>query len=418
MVTKADKGNTLIIMYTSEYNKKINNFINNNNFIQDTCNITNRLQRDIRNSINECHHLIPKEDRWKYINMNPTAPTIRGLIKIHKAEAPIRPIINWRNAPAYKIAKALTKILSIHIPLPYAYNVKNSRQLIKDLQDIKYNRDLRLASFDITNMYTNIPTKNLLGIIDTICKNNNIDRNIRTHITRLSKAIINQNYFQFMNQTYMQIEGLAMGATTSSIMSEVYLQFLENNGIYNILTKHNIKGYFRYADDILIIYDIRQTNIEDVLLEFNKLVTKLKFTIEKEENQKINFLDLTIHRKQSRFTIDIYRKPTTTDTIIANDSCHPREHKMAAIHYLHNRMITYEMSPENKQREGRAIQQILGNNKYDPSIIKEIKHKKKDQAQEEKIKWAKFTHIERETTFITKAFKNIKVKKHSLQKIQ
>jgi len=101
--------------------------------------------------------------------MNPTAPTIRGLIKIHKAEAPIRPIINWSNAPAYKInwsnapaykiAKALTKILSIHIPLPYAYNVKNSMQLIKDLQDTKYNHDLRLASFGITNMYTNIPTK-------------------------------------------------------------------------------------------------------------------------------------------------------------------------------------------------------------------------------------------------------------------
>jgi len=213
-----------------------------------------------------------------------------------------------------------------------------------------------------------------------------------------------------MNQTYMQIEGLAMGAPTSSIMSEVYLQFLENNGIYKILTKHSIKVYFRYVDDILIIYDIHQTNIEDVLLEFNKLVPKLKFTIEKEENQKINFLDLTIHRKQSRFTIDNYRKPATTDTIIANDSCHPREQKMAAIHDLHNRMSTYEVSPENKQRERRTIQQILSNNKYDPSIIKEIKHKMKDQAQDVKIKWAKFTYIGREIRFITKAFKNTKVK--------
>ena len=121
-------------------------------------------------------------------------------------------------------------------------------------------------------------------------------------------------------------------------------------------------------------------------------------------------IDLTIHRKQSRFTTDIYRKPTTTDTIMANDSCHSREHKMAAIRYLHNRMITYEMSPENKQRERRTIQQILSNNKYDPSIIKEIKHKKKDQAQEEKNKWAKFTYIRRETRFIIKAFKNTKVK--------
>jgi len=174
----------------------------------------------------------------------------------------------------------------------------------------------------------------------------------------------------------MQIEGLTMGAPTSSILSEIYLQFLENNRIYKILTNHNIKRYFRYVDDILIAYDVHQSNIEDVLLEFNKLAPKLKFTIEKEENQKISFLDLTIHRKQSRFSIDIYRKPTTTETIIANDSCHPQEHKMAAIHYLHNRMITYDMSPENRQKEIHTIQQILRNNKYNPSITKD-KHKKK-----------------------------------------
>jgi hypothetical protein len=53
---------------------------------------------------------------------------------------------------------------------------------------------------------------------------------------------------------------------------------------------------------------------------------------------------------------------------------------------------------------------MLSNNKYDASIIKEIKHKKKDQAQEEKIKWTMFTYIGRETRFITKAFKNTKVK--------
>jgi len=38
MVTKADKDNTMMITYTSDYNKKINSFINSNNFIQDTGN--------------------------------------------------------------------------------------------------------------------------------------------------------------------------------------------------------------------------------------------------------------------------------------------------------------------------------------------------------------------------------------------
>jgi hypothetical protein len=36
----------------------------------------------------------------------------------------------------------------------------------------------------------------------------------------------------------------------------------------------------------------------------------------------------------------IYRKPTTTDSIIHNRSCHPTEHKMLAISYLALRINT------------------------------------------------------------------------------
>jgi len=61
MITKADKGNTLVILYTNDYSKKVNNFISNNNFHQTANGITNRLQRDIRSTINECQIIIPKE---------------------------------------------------------------------------------------------------------------------------------------------------------------------------------------------------------------------------------------------------------------------------------------------------------------------------------------------------------------------
>jgi hypothetical protein len=63
--------------------------------------------------------------------MNPTAPSIRGLPKIHKVNCPIRPIINWRNEPAYKLAKTLNTLFHFHIPLPNVFNVKNSIQLQK-----------------------------------------------------------------------------------------------------------------------------------------------------------------------------------------------------------------------------------------------------------------------------------------------
>jgi hypothetical protein len=84
---------------------------------------------------------------------------------------------------------------------------------------------------------------------------------------------------------------------------------------------------------------------------FNNISPKLKFTIEKEIEHKIKFLDITINREPNKMSVNIYKKPAYTDFIIPNDSCHHREHKMAAIHYLYNRMNTYHLSPGKWQKK-------------------------------------------------------------------
>jgi len=48
--------------------------------------------------------------------------------------------------------------IETYIPLPYVFNVKNTTQLIKDLTDIPFDPKLKLASFDITDVYSNIRT--------------------------------------------------------------------------------------------------------------------------------------------------------------------------------------------------------------------------------------------------------------------
>jgi len=122
-------------------------------------------------------------------------------------------------------------------------------------------------------------------------------------------------------------------------------------------------------------------------------------------NPQINYLDISIQRTQRGFSTNIYRKPTTTDSIIPNDSCHPIGHKIAAIHYLYNMMNTYQLSQSAVKQEENTIIQILSNNKYDPSILDKVKHKKekpKPKQDYKNHKWAKFTYTGRETLFITK----------------
>jgi hypothetical protein len=156
-------------------------------------------------------------------------------------------------------------------------------------------------------MYSNVPTS------DLICDQQLIDGKVKHGLINLSKVVLEQNYFHFENNFYSQESGLAMRSPTSSVFSEIYLQYMENTEIFDILVHNNITGYFRYVDDILVVYDKNITAIIEVFDSFNKLIPTMKFAIEKEIENKINFLDITISKEQDKLTFDIYRKPTTTD---------------------------------------------------------------------------------------------------------
>jgi hypothetical protein len=76
----------------------------------------------IKQTLKQCKYTIQKENICKYTNVTPTAPSLHANIKLHKANTPSRPIINWKNAPAYKLVRQLTKTLNNHPYLPYTYN--------------------------------------------------------------------------------------------------------------------------------------------------------------------------------------------------------------------------------------------------------------------------------------------------------
>ena len=77
-------------------------------------------------------------------------------------------------------------------------------------------------------------------------------------------TITKQNYFSSKNKTLIQQDGLAMGAPTSGIIAEFFLQNLEDAYLTHLSDKHKIVSYFRYVDDILIIYDANYTDIDNI----------------------------------------------------------------------------------------------------------------------------------------------------------
>jgi hypothetical protein len=172
--------------------------------------------------------------------------------------------------------------------------VNNSTNLIADLKQANISENIRLRSFDITNMYSNIPTQDLHDLIIDIARKNQIHSEVIQETEQLTKLIKKQNYFEMDSKVYHQSEGLAMGAPSSALLAEIYLQFLQHNQILNLLIKHKILSCHRYVEDILIMYNILDTNINKTLSDKNSLHHKIQFSTENEVNNQISFLDITV----------------------------------------------------------------------------------------------------------------------------
>jgi len=158
--------------------------------------------------------------------------------------------------------------------------------------------------------------------------------------------------------------------------------------------KHKIINYFRYVIDKLIIFDSTYSSIQAILDDFNTLHQNLQFTAELEENDTINYLDITIQKTPTSWKTAIYRKPTFTDTLIPYTSSNPTQQKYAAVKFLYNRLNTYDLLADKYQQEEDAIHSILYNNSF-PIRPQKSRHPKLiEQKQPTYKKWVTFTYIQ------------------------
>ena len=96
---------------------------------------------------------------------------------------------------------------------------------------------------------------------------------------------------------YRQVDGLAMGSPPAPQLANGWMSKFDAE----------IKGdstlYSRYMDDVL--RDIKSHQIDNKLIEINRLHPSLKFTVERETDSSIPFLDMKIHRRNGKLTSDL-----------------------------------------------------------------------------------------------------------------
>ena len=112
--------------------------------------------------------------------------------------------------------------------------------LIQALKQTPLTPTSKFASLDITNMYSNIPIKETKQVLENILKHNPTDPQIKLEILNWYEIITKQNYFLNNNEIIIQKDGLAMGAPSSSIIPEIFLQNIEHTHLPGLAEKHKL----------------------------------------------------------------------------------------------------------------------------------------------------------------------------------
>lgn len=324
LVLNADKGNKTVAMDKNDYDLKMKAILS------DMCTYK-RLTKDPTSILqNKNNNLVEKLFQTNIINITEknklttkiaTAPRIYGLPKIHKEGTPLRPICSSINSPSYGLCKFIIDILK-NLTKSSSYNVKDAVEFKSKINNVFIGQDEILISFDVISLFPSIPVNLALKIIgekwEILEKYTKIPKDMFMEI--LNFCIKDSRYFMFDNKIYEQKKGMPMGSPASPVIADIVMEELLDVTMKKMTTKPKIMT--KYVDDLFAIVKINE--IDDTLKILNSFNRHIQFTMEKENENKLPYLDAIVYRRENILKLDWYQKSMASSRLINFHSKHPR----------------------------------------------------------------------------------------------
>ncbi|XP_041420552.1 uncharacterized protein LOC121394235 [Xenopus laevis] len=141
--------------------------------------------------------------------------------------------------------------------------------------------------------------------------------------------VLTKNYFAFEDAFYWQTQGTSMGAAVAPSYANIFVNclekklFLEKEPYCRYILK-----YFRFVDDILLIWTGSKADLISMIQEANLSHNTIKFTHECSEVE-LNFLDVTITINNGVIQTSLYRKSVDKKNLLHVKSFHNPKVKRA-----------------------------------------------------------------------------------------
>ncbi|CAF1406607.1 unnamed protein product, partial [Rotaria sordida] len=296
------------------------------------------------------------------------------LPKAHKPGTPLRPIISGLKHPTSKISKFLDDLLRpLFDKMAQETTVSSGFELVKKLQEwsiLNMNQNTIFCTIDIVDLYTMIPQVEgvllLKKMLDYLKMKKVGGLKIET-IIRLSRFVMQNNYFSYDGQFYHQIRGGAMGSPLTFTMANCYMFFFERQIAKQIKNSGGL--YFRYIDDLFIV-------INWPVRHLLKQIDKWKNF---DENIKLNpnigsfatFLDLYMENRDGVLFTIVYQKPSYEPYYLPFNSIHPIHMKKNIPFTMLLRVIGYCSTFQTYLDEREKLRMALLLNKYPNKLIEQ-----------------------------------------------
>lgn len=370
-VLAADKSNKTVILEKEEYNKKMLELLNDSStYKKESHDLTKKIQTKLNSFVNTWlkKNYIDKKLKNKLICHNGQPPYIYGLPKLHKNNIPLRPIVSTIGSATYNLSKHLSNILT-NIIGKTEYHIKDSWDFHNTIKNNKIPENHILVSFDVVSLYTNIPIE---LAIKSIKEKWNLIKNFTAipekEFIEATKLCLNSTFFQFNNQFFSQIYGVAMGSPISATIANLVMEYVE----VNVIKTLDYKPYLfkRFVDDCILC--IPHNKLQYTLDKFNAFHEKLKFTYEIEKNKSINFLDINIsYNNNGNIKTNWYTKPVWSGRYLNFNSFTPCKYKKSVVNSLVDRAVILT-DPEQRPQSLKKIKNALRNNGYPQKFTEPI----------------------------------------------
>ena len=366
-----DKSNEVVILDRKDYDEAVEKTIAEGPYVEWKSRRkfpVDALQNEVKNQLDQLMKkgIIKSWEKNKLIVKNPSIPRLYALPKTHKTGNKMRPISSNTNAPTSLIGKYLTQWASTLKP-QRNFSVKNSKELIQTLKEIKIEEDEEIVSFDVEALFPSVPTGEALECLNEWIDSQDMSDDDAEKFCELAKICLSQKVIRWREKFYEQKSGLSMGNSLSPIVANLFMGNLEINASK---TRWFPRFWRRYVDDVFAV--VKKNTADEILQHLNTLSPTIKFTLEKETDKKLPFLDLLIINNNGKIEFDIYRKPTHVPRYIPYASNHPHTHKIAAFQSMVQRMTNTPLSEERRLKETQKIKEIAEINDFSQKIIDDI----------------------------------------------